>query len=139
MPPRLSLLFVWAALLSAPTACSRQAALPPPPIPSPAHQLDQQLDPQLDEPTNAHEHRRAAESPGPGSDSDSQLRALELAIETDRLRLIGLITEREGKKTALRDDPELVEIAERLPRLEKELRRLMQQRKASETREASGR
>ncbi len=139
MPPRLSLLFVWAALLSAPTACSRQAALPPPPIPSPAHQLDQQLDPQLDEPTNAHEHRGAAESPGPGSDSDSQLRALELAIETDRLRLIGLITEREGKKTALRDDPELVEIAERLPRLEKELRRLMQQRKASETREASGR
>ncbi len=139
MPPRLSLLFVWAALLSAPTACSRQAALSPPPIPSPAHQLDPQLDPQLDEPTNAHEHRGAAESPGPGSDSDSQLRALELAIETDRLRLIGLITEREGKQTALRDDPELVEIAERLPRLEKELRRLMQQRKASETREASGR
>ena len=51
-------------------------------------------------------------------------RALQQAIEADRRRLEDLIAPPQGKSRRLHDDPELIEIAERLPRLEEELRQL---------------
>jgi hypothetical protein len=57
-----------------------------------------------------------------GKDTPARLHALQQAIEADRQRLIVLITERAGDPPPLRDDPELLAIAERLPRLEEELR-----------------
>lgn len=131
MPARLTApaLCALAAFLSLPIACS-QKAVPPPPAAATlgdSNTPEAQREPQSNLP-------QSPQSPQP--DADAQLRALERAIERDRLRLIALITDRTGEKPALREDPELVEIAERLPRLEEELRRL-QERHASDGKENS--
>jgi hypothetical protein len=63
--------------------------------------------------------------------------ALERAIEADRARLIELISERAVDDPGLRESPELVEIAERLPQLEEELRLLRENLAASKAETSS--
>ena len=63
--------------------------------------------------------------------------ALERAIEADRARLVELISERAVDDPGLRGSPELVEIAERLPQLEEELRLLRENLAASKAETSS--
>ena len=102
-----------AALLLMPLACARHAT-PAPPAPV------------ANDPSDPAAH--AAES----------LRPLEQAIEADRARLVALIAERRDDSPPLRENPELLEIADRLPRLEEELR-LMKRARQPAAAEASAR
>ncbi len=104
MAPRLTVPLFCALALIALAPASHAQSTDPPPAPAPI----------VDKPN--------AETP-PAS-IDARARALEQSIETDRLRLISLITDRMGKDPALRESPELLAIAERLPRMEEELRLL---------------
>lgn len=77
----------------------------------------------------------APESDDPAAHAAEPLRVLEQAIEADRTRLVALIAERTDESPALRENPELLAIAERLPRLEEELRLMKRARQpaAAET------
>ena len=115
MSPQRTFAFVAAAAVVLSTAGASAQDATPPPVGAARPELSGQ--PNL-------------RDPGPGTPSDgakgpqAEVRALEKAIEADRQRLIVLITQRAGEPPPLRDDPQLLEIAERLPRLEEELRQL---------------
>jgi hypothetical protein len=72
---------------------------------------------------------------GPGN-GEARVRALEQAIAADRKQLEELITTPQREERTLREDPRLLEIAERLPRLEEELRKLKIERSAAVSAEA---
>ena len=115
MPPQHTFAFVAAAVVVlSTTGGGAQEASPPPVEAARPDRSDQANLP----------------DPGPGTPSSdakgpqAEVRALEKAIEADRQRLVALITQRAGDPPPLRDDPQLLEIAERLPRLEEELRQL---------------
>ena len=118
MFPRYALPLLWAlaAALLVPLACARKAEPEPFASALPG----------------------GPEAPISAQDAEAVMRALEQAIEADRARLSALITEPASDAPPLRESPELLEIAERLPHMEEELRLLKQQRQRSSSVEASG-
>lgn len=127
MPPQhsLAVIVATAAVLATASAGAQQAA--PSPKPAQVQRSDPSDAPHPVDQTVATNEARPGVPGEPRIDTRDRLarvRALEQAIDADRQQLIALITKRAGVTPRLHEDPQLLEIAERLPLMEEELRQL---------------